>query len=383
MTLAYEHIFKHNEEDSAKTILSYQPWDEAKKQMDGDNFIHIETRELGEVFNQMMSDFPKLECPYVRKNYPVNAEQWLKHGNKLQLREPQAYLVTDEVTPGFEWVFEDDDTVAVEKLDGTNVKIMVRDKKVVSIQNRLNKVDLFFLGSKGTGRITEGIINAINKGFIEGDGEHAGECIGPKINGNPLQMTEHIWIPFSRTEKYLAFRSFHQHPKTFQNISTWMHLYLRSPLLIKKFGFERAPFAEGIIFYNRKRQALGLSWMAKLRRNMYPWFYWDQIDIEGLPDYWVRDHKEVVPEHLRTVTCNKCGRVHVALSRKEVVSYIRRWNEYYERCPEEERLGRSPDSIGNYEVCLGCGGSYKDFRMSETGDCPAGVTLTPVMYFKE
>ena len=38
--------------------------------------------------------------------------------------------------------------------------------------------------------------------------------------------------------------------------------------------------AEGVIFYNLKRQAEGQSWMAKLRRNMFDWYYAD-LRIEG------------------------------------------------------------------------------------------------------
>ena len=66
----------------------------------------------------MIPNFPKLECPFVRKNYKVDIEDFKKYGHELQLREPKVYLVTPEVNPGYEWVFDDPNTFAVEKQNG-------------------------------------------------------------------------------------------------------------------------------------------------------------------------------------------------------------------------------------------------------------------------
>ena len=49
-----------------------------------------------------LSDFPKLECPFVRKTFEVNKEQWEKRGAPLGLREPEVYLVVNEINPGYE-----------------------------------------------------------------------------------------------------------------------------------------------------------------------------------------------------------------------------------------------------------------------------------------
>jgi hypothetical protein len=65
----------------------------------------------------VLSDFPKLHCPFIRQTFPVDREQLRKHGGRLGLREPEAHLVVDRVNPGYEWVFEHPDTFAVEKLD--------------------------------------------------------------------------------------------------------------------------------------------------------------------------------------------------------------------------------------------------------------------------
>ena len=39
--------------------------------------------------------------------------------------------------------------------------------------------------------------------------------------------------------------------------------------------------SEGIILYNLKRKAEKKTYMAKLRRDMFEWFYSDKIEIYG------------------------------------------------------------------------------------------------------
>ncbi len=68
---------------------------------------------MNTIQNTLMSDFPKIQCPFVRKTYKVDHDQWKQYGRQLQLREPEVYLVTDEVNVGYEWVFDDPDTIAV------------------------------------------------------------------------------------------------------------------------------------------------------------------------------------------------------------------------------------------------------------------------------
>ena len=71
---------------------------------------------------KLLTDYPKLSCPFIRQTFKVNKKQFKKIGNKLQLRNPETYLVVDKINPGYEWVFEDKETIAVEKLDGTKRK---------------------------------------------------------------------------------------------------------------------------------------------------------------------------------------------------------------------------------------------------------------------
>lgn len=227
---------------------------------------------------QTLTDFPKIECPFVRKTYKVNADNFKKYGRRLQLRAPEVYLVTDEINPGFEWVFDDPDTIAVEKLNGTNVKLQTENGRLVTLQNRKNIIDPLQI-LKGKNFIVEGIFAAIQKGYVEDNEVQAGEIIGPKLQGNPYLMDNHIWYPFAKAVNHLKYKSFHQHERTFANFNTWFKDHLKSLYHSKRIGYENAVFAEGVVFYNLTRKAENKTYMAKLRRDMFDWFYADKIEI--------------------------------------------------------------------------------------------------------
>lgn len=222
-----------------------------------------------------LADFPKLECPFVRKTYRVGPEEFKRHRARLGLRSPELRLVVDEVNPGYEWVFTDPDTVAVEKLNGTNVKLLMTAGRLTAAQNRKNVIDPLAL-LVHTSYLMEGIHQAATRGYIQPDGEQAGELIGPKVQGNPYRLEQHLWYPFSKAVHDLAYRSFHEHDRTLANWSAWFREGLRSRFFAKraaKAGTDEMIFAEGIVFHNLKRQAQGLVGMAKLRRDMFDWYY--------------------------------------------------------------------------------------------------------------
>lgn len=234
-----------------------------------------------------LSDFPKIHCPFIRQTFKVDRDDFKQHGAKLQLRTPEVYLVVNRVNPGFEWVFEDPETIAVEKLDGTNIKILVEGGRLAAVQNRLNVVDPLQI-LHGKTFIMEGVYAAIDKSFLSKDGEWAGELIGPKVQGNPYKLDQHLWYPFESALGNLRYRSFHEHERTFENWSAWFRDNLQSRFYVKraaKLGLTDSVFAEGVVFYNLKRRSESKSWMAKLRRNMYPWFYEEKVRIlDYLPD---------------------------------------------------------------------------------------------------
>lgn len=233
-----------------------------------------------ETSQQILTDFPKIECPFIRKIYPVNKENFKTYGSQLKLREPEVYLVTEQVNPGYEWVFDDPDTIAVEKLDGTNVKLKTENGRLIALQNRKNVLDPLQI-LKGKAFIIEGIFQSIQKGYVEDNKEQVGELIGPKLQGNPYQLQNHEWYPFEKSIKHLRYKSFNEHERSFANFSIWFKNHLKSLHHSKRVGYENAVFAEGVIFYNLKRRAMNQSYMAKLRRDMFDWYYSDKIEILG------------------------------------------------------------------------------------------------------
>lgn len=227
----------------------------------------------------VIPNFPKIDCPFIRREFAVDENMWKKYGSSYQLRRPVAYLVVNEINPGYEWVFEYDDVVAKEKLDGTNIQLLVVDGRLVHMQNRKNIVDPLQI-SKGKTHLIEGVFRAIQKGYIDSDGEYAGEVIGPKLQGNPYKLDNHIFYPFHKTGKY---KSFHTHDRTFDNWSSWFKDYLFSLFAQRKYGHKEI-MAEGVVLYSMKRKAEGKPYMAKLRRDMFPWYYEPQINIIDYPD---------------------------------------------------------------------------------------------------
>jgi hypothetical protein len=228
-----------------------------------------------------MTDFPKLQCPLIRQRFKVDRARWQQHGRRLGLRAPEAYLVVDRVNPGYEWVFDDPDTVAVEKLDGTNVKLRTQRGRLVAVQNRLNVIDPLQV-MKGNSFIMEGIFMSIGKGLVKEDGEQAGELIGPKVQGNPYKLELHEWFPFEAAIERLSYRSFHEHERSFRAWSAWFKDGLFSRYYTKrasKTGAQDRALAEGVVFYNVKRRAASATWMAKLRRDMFDWYYQETIPI--------------------------------------------------------------------------------------------------------
>ncbi len=228
-----------------------------------------------------LSDFPKIYCPFLRQTFAVDHEDWKKNGSRLGLRDPKAYLVVNRITPDYEWVFEDPETIAVEKLNGTNIKIYTEKGRLVAVQNRKNNIDPLQI-LHGKTFIMEGIFQSIGKGYVEENGEQAGELIGPKVQGNPYKLLVHEWYSFEKAIKDLRYKSFHEHERTFDNWSSWFQEGLVSRYFTKrasKLGLDEKVMAEGVVFYNLKRKAEGEIWMAKLRRDMFDWYYSDSIKI--------------------------------------------------------------------------------------------------------
>ena len=81
--------------------------------------------------------------------------------------------------------------------------------------------------------------------------------------------------------------------------------------------------------------------------------------------------------HPLDVTCIECGRVSRAYTREKAEKQVEESNDWINSLPASEQSRHTRASLNMY-VCLGCGGT--EFRKSENGDCPDGVTLPPVIY---
>jgi len=82
------------------------------------------------------------------------------------------------------------------------------------------------------------------------------------------------------------------------------------------------------------------------------------------------------------MTCKKCGWVAFQVSRKHAESEVKRFNEYFNTLSKKEQddyYGGKGSSIHQYEHCMLCDGSYKNFRDSIPGDVPDGCTLSPII----
>jgi len=192
-----------------------------------------------------IKDMPKIESPFVRKEIDGN------------------YIVIPEITEGYEWVFNDDGVIAIEKLHGTNVSILIQDGIITSVWNRTERIPFF---NKGKKYIIEAVLNSYEKGYMEflPDGQHFGEVIGEKINGNPYKIQGHLWMPFNTyCKKHLAYTSWGKYPKTFESISEWFKTLM--PLYAMK-GGDKNGFVEGVVFYHPDGR------MAKLRKDMFDWY---------------------------------------------------------------------------------------------------------------
>jgi energy-coupling factor transporter ATP-binding protein EcfA2 len=193
-----------------------------------------------------IKNMPKIESPFIRKMIDKN------------------YILTDEITEGYDWVFEDDSVLAIEKLHGTNVSIVIVEGTVTQIYNRTERIPFI---NKGKNWITEGLLNSKQRGYLEflGDGQFFGELIGEKVNGNPYKLDGHLWIPFDTfAQKHLRYKSWGKYPKTYQTISKWFQDDLL-PLYSSMQG-NREGFVEGIVFTHPDGR------MAKLRRDMFDWY---------------------------------------------------------------------------------------------------------------
>ncbi len=210
-------------------------------------------------------DMPKLKSPFIRKEI-----------NNL-------YVCTPEINKDYSWVFTKEST-AIEKLDGTNISIIIENKTITQIYNRKNHIDIWKKGSK---IYAQGILETIDRHYFTpksmADGQYFGELIGARINGNQYHQENPIWLPFYHLEKNYRYKFWDGFVKELDGLEDkqiyekmrslfkglWS-LYKRKKA-IKGEVDETTAFeglaAEGIVFYRKDTHE-----MCKLRRDMFDFY---------------------------------------------------------------------------------------------------------------
>jgi len=241
--------------------------------------------------------FPKARSPFERKE-----------------NENGDYVVYDEVTDEFEWVFDQAKEVeAIEKLHGTNCAIEIDRHKhggfyVSDVATRMGSREMngleVFGPNKNHHYIARGVQNMIQRGYHEhliqeyvedGGRWFFGELIGPKFHGNPHEMDEHLFVPFDWLRDKCEYRSYGKYDTSFEAIRDWFRGEengLFSLFASRMHGRDlesslpdNGTFVEGLIFVHPEHDApirtfdletdednFACTKIAKLRRDMFEGF---------------------------------------------------------------------------------------------------------------
>ena len=205
-----------------------------------------------------IKDMPKLESPFEREE------------------RKGGYYCVPKFKEEFKWIFDKTKCLPSEKFDGTNVSILIEDGQIKGIWNRTNRIPFF---NKGTKFISEGLLNSYELGYMEflEDDQHFGELIGKKVNRNPYEIENHLWLSLKKIRKKFEYKFWdgfveeldlteplENCPKLLNQVSELFKV-LKSRWFIKK--GEKEKYAEGIVFFNKDTGV-----MCKLRRNMFEFF---------------------------------------------------------------------------------------------------------------
>lgn len=124
---------------------------------------------------------------------------------------------------------------ATEKFDGTNVRITVRNHTCVRLEKRRNStkiqkhkgiVDPWYVDADEFDPQDKYLYEAVEGTDLEciPDGEWSAEAIGPKIQGNPLDLQAHTLIVFSISD--ISYRNIirpeEEPPTIFNELRDWL-----------------------------------------------------------------------------------------------------------------------------------------------------------------
>lgn len=181
------------------------------------------------------------------------------------------FKVIDKPRAECAWVFNGEG-VATEKLDGTNVRLTVRNGSVVRVEKRRNPskaqktqgiIDGWYVDALEDAAEDRWIFAAVRGTNVTGfpDGEHSAEALGPSIQSNPLWLEKHMCIAFGlprdfRPEKTtilgLFVPAYDVCPRDYAGLKQW--------LATADSLFSPGHLAEGVVFHHQDGR------MAKIKR---------------------------------------------------------------------------------------------------------------------
>jgi len=170
------------------------------------------------------------------------------------------FKVIPKVRAGCEWVFRGEG-IPTEKLDGTNVRLTVAAYKVVHIEKRRNPtkeekaqgIEPGYVDASRNDPSDKHIFRAADNTDVSEwtNGLYECEAVGPKIQGNPLELPTPRCYAFKFDPVILA-----DMPRNFDAIKE----YIR----VLESRYSPGHLAEGIVFHHPDGR------MAKIKRKDFP-----------------------------------------------------------------------------------------------------------------
>lgn len=148
--------------------------------------------------------------------------------------------------------FDFQNAIATEKLDGMNVRVTVRNHSLVRLEKRRNPSKLqkaqgikdpWYVDAIASDKADSYLFEASqNTDFSEvPDGEWSAEALGPKIQGNPLNLAKHTLFIFT-LETWKRKVVFENAPTNYAALKSWL------PEQKSQFGNDCG--IEGIVWHN-------------------------------------------------------------------------------------------------------------------------------------
>lgn len=130
-----------------------------------------------------------------------------------------------KIKTGSEWVAEGEGVIT-EKLDGTNVRLTVRQGAIVRVERRRNPtkaeksrgvIDPWYQDARDDDPAAKYILLGAKNTDASRlpDGEHTAEALGPKIQGNPYRLEQHVIVPHCEAPVYPDML------RTYDNLAAW------------------------------------------------------------------------------------------------------------------------------------------------------------------